>query len=41
MVIYNERSIYLDNAIDLYVEDMMLYLKTGDLSKIRFIEYEL
>ena len=41
MVVYNERSIYLDNAIDLYVEDMMLYLKTGDLSKIRFIEYEL
>lgn len=38
-VLYNGKSIYLDNAIRLYVEDLFLYLKTGDESKIRFIEY--
>ena len=38
---YNERVIILDNAIKLYVEDLFLYLKTGDLSKICFISYEL
>lgn len=37
---YNGQSIILDNAIRLYVEDLLSYLKTNDESKIRFIEYE-
>ncbi len=40
-VSYNDKSIFLDNAIHLYVEDMLLFLKTGEESKIRFIKYEL
>ena len=40
-VIYNDKDIFLDNAIHLYVEDMLNYLKTGDINKIKFIEYEL
>ena len=40
-VIYKEKVVYLDNAIHLYVEDLFNYLNTGDISKIRFIEYEL
>lgn len=38
---YNDKAIILDNAIKLYVEDLFQYLKTGDLSKITFIKYEL
>lgn len=38
---YNDKDIILDNAIKLYVEDLFQYLKTGDLSKITFIKYEL
>ena len=38
-VIYNGKEFFLDNAIKLYVEDMMNYLATGDEMKIRFIEY--
>ena len=40
-VINNEKEFYLDNAIRLYVEDMMNYLLTGDIDKIKFIKYEL
>lgn len=40
-VFYNNKSLFLDNAIHLYVEDLLLFLKTGDESKIRFIKYEL
>ncbi len=40
-VIYNDKEFYLDNAIRLYVEDMMNYLLTGDIDKIKFIKYEL
>lgn len=40
LVNYNGQKIILENAIRLYVEDLMTYLKTGDESKIRFIEYE-
>lgn len=40
-VYYNGKEIYLDDAIHLYVEDLFNYLNTGDLLKIRFIEYEL
>lgn len=40
MVKYNGQQILLDNAIRLYVEDLIAYLKSGDESKIRFIEYE-
>lgn len=36
---YNDNQIVLDNAIHLYVEDMLFYLKTGDEEKIRFIDY--
>jgi len=38
---YNEKDIYLENAIKLMVEDYFNYLSTGDEKKIRFIEYEL
>lgn len=38
---YLGKEIFLDNAIKLYVEDLMSYLLTGDIDKIRFIEYEL
>lgn len=38
---YNNMEIILDNAIHLYVEDMISFLKTGNVEKIRFIEYEL
>lgn len=40
LVNYNGQKIILENAIRLYVEDLVTYLKTGDESKIRFIEYE-
>jgi hypothetical protein len=40
-VIFNEKEYFLDNAIDLYVESLLSYLKTGNKSKIKFIEYEL
>lgn len=36
---YNGRDIIFDNAIHLYVEDMIYYLKTGAVEKIRFIDY--
>lgn len=36
---YNEKEIFLDNAIRLYVEDAILFLKTGDEEFIRFIDY--
>lgn len=38
---YNNKDFFLDNAIQLYIEDMFVYLKSGDLRKISFIEYEL
>lgn len=40
-VLYNGKSIFLDNAIHLYVEDLLSYLQTGNLEKIRFVKYEL
>lgn len=36
---YQNKSVYLDNAIHLYVEDLLLFLKDGNIEKIRFIEY--
>ncbi|MGM9969484.1 MAG: type II CRISPR-associated endonuclease Cas1 [Anaeroplasma sp.] len=38
---YLGKEIFLDNAIKLYVEDLMGYLMTGDERKINFIDYEL
>ncbi len=38
---YVGKDIFLDNAIKLYVEDLMGYLLSGDKGKIHFIEYEL
>lgn len=40
-VMYKDKELFLDNAIHLYVEDLFNYLNTGDISKIRFIDYEL
>ena len=40
-VIYNNRKVILDNAIHLYVNDMILYLKTSNEDYIKFINYEL
>lgn len=37
---YNNMSMYLDNAIHLYVEDLFHFLKSGNLEYIRFIDYE-
>lgn len=36
---YNEMKLNLDNAIHLYVEDLINYLKTGNLEYIKFIGY--
>lgn len=38
---YNDKEIFLENAIRLYVEDMMHYLIYGIEEKIKFINYEL
>ena len=38
---FNNRIIFLDNALEEYVESLLLYLKSGDLERIKFIEYEL
>lgn len=38
---YNGKEIFLDNAIHLYIEDLMNYLTTNNEEKIKFIEYEL
>ena len=38
---YNDKEIFLENAIRLYVEDMMHYLIYGIEEKIKFIDYEL
>ncbi len=38
---FNNRVIFLDNALEEYVEYLLLFLKTGDLEKVKFIEYEL
>ena len=38
---YVGKDIFLDNAIKLYIEDLMGYLLSGDKGKIHFIEYEL
>lgn len=38
---FNNRLIFLDNALEEYVEYLLLFLKTGDLEKVKFIEYEL
>lgn len=40
-VTYNNKQFILSNAIHLYVEDLLNFLKTGDEEKIRFISYEL
>lgn len=40
-VIYNGKNFILSNAIHLYVEDMINFLRSGDEEKIRFISYEL
>lgn len=39
VVIFEESSTYLDNAIEEYVSNCLQYLKTGDESKIQFINY--
>lgn len=39
-VFYNNQTIKLDNAIHLYVEDLLIFLKTGNVEKIKFIKYE-
>lgn len=39
-VFYNNQTIKLDNAIHLYVEDLLIFLKTGNVDKIKFIKYE-
>ena len=38
---YNDKEILLSNAMHLYIEDLMDFLKNGDVTKIKFIEYEL
>jgi CRISPR-associated endonuclease Cas1 subtype II len=38
---YCNKEIILDNALRLYVEDLFNFLRTGDMEKIRFIDYEL
>lgn len=38
---YNNKNVILDNAIHLYVTDIIAFLKTNNLEYIKFIEYEL
>lgn len=38
--LYDNKTMFLDNAIHLYVQNLMNYLNTGDIDKIKFIEYE-
>lgn len=38
---YNEKEFILSNAIHLYVQDMLNYLSSKNIEKIKFIEYEL
>ncbi len=38
---YNSKNIFLDNAIHLYVSDMIDFLKTNDQKYLKFITYEL
>ncbi len=38
--LFNSRETFLDNAIHLYVQSILSYLNTGDIGKIKFIEYE-
>lgn len=40
-VIFNNRTLFLDNALKEYVESLLFYLKNGDIDKIKFIKYEL
>lgn len=37
---YNNKDIILENAIHLYVNDLLAFLKTGNIERIRFIDYE-
>ena len=41
IVIYNEQEIFLDNAIHLYVVDLINNLKEKNWENVKFIEYEL
>lgn len=38
---YNNKNVILDNAIHLYVTDIIAFLKTNNCEYIKFIEYEL
>lgn len=40
-VLYNDKTCLLENAIHLYIEDMLIYLRNKGQSEIRFIKYEL
>lgn len=40
-VIFNNRTLFLDNALEEYVESLLFYLKNGDIDKVKFINYEL
>lgn len=37
---YNGREMFIDNAIHLYIQNLLTYLNTGEIEKIKFIEYE-
>ena len=39
-VLYNDKKLFLDNAIHLMVEDWISYMVTGEEEKIKFINYE-
>lgn len=38
---YNEKEMHLNTAIEDYVEDLLSFLETGEVSKIHFINYEI
>ena len=40
-VLFGGKEYFLDNAIELYVQNLVGFLKTGDFEKIEFIKYEL
>lgn len=41
MVKYNNQMVYLDNAIHLYVSDLIQFMKNKNENKLNFIIYEL
>ena len=38
--IFEDKKMHLDTAIHYYIQSLINYLNTGDIEKIKFINYE-